>query len=179
MATPTTTTETGRLDEAWIEDFGQRYLDAWNSHDPDRVLATMNEDIVYDDSAWPTTMRGHGDVREFLEHTWRAMPDLEFEVLGGPFLAISEPKATAYWRATATLAGPIDPPGFAPTNQRVTLEGFDYHEYRDGKISRLVIVFDPLDMARQIGAMPEPGTRAERFGVLMQRLAAWRIRRRA
>src|SRR3954453_22922587 len=66
-------------DAAWVEEFAQRWLDAWNSHEQDRLLGLMTEDIVYDDSAWPTQMRGHSDVREFLDHTWRALPDLRFE----------------------------------------------------------------------------------------------------
>src|SRR4051794_28798980 len=70
----------------WIDEFAQQWLGAWNSHDPDRLLALMTEDIVYDDSAWPTTMRGHAQVREFLDHAWRGMPDMRFELREGPFI---------------------------------------------------------------------------------------------
>jgi len=36
---------------------------------PERVLELMTDDIVYDDSGWPQTMRGHADVRELLDFT--------------------------------------------------------------------------------------------------------------
>ena len=122
------------VDTAFVEDFFPRWLDAWNSHDADRLLALMTEDITYDDSAWPKTMHGHADVREFLRHAWTGCPDMRFEVKDGPFLHPTKPSATSTWTGFATHTGPIDPPGIAPTGKHVTFEGFDLHEYRDGKV---------------------------------------------
>jgi hypothetical protein len=45
------------------------------------------------------------------------------------------------------------------------LEGADFHNYRDGKVVRLRIVFDNSAVARQLGMLPESGSRAERLGV--------------
>jgi steroid delta-isomerase-like uncharacterized protein len=146
----------------------ERWLAAWNSQEPDRVLELMTDDVVYDDSAWPTTMRGHAQVREFLEHTFRAFPDLRFELMGGLYLDPDAPRAAGRWRGLATNTGPIDPPGLAPTGRSIEMEGVDFHEYRDGKISRLTILFDGADVATQLGLLPEPGSRGER---LMTRLA--------
>jgi steroid delta-isomerase-like uncharacterized protein len=172
------TAPTEGVDVEWAHSFGERWGEAWNSHDPERVLSLMTEDIVYDDSAWPTTMRGHADVREFLDWTWRAMPDLTFEVVEGPFMAPDEPKAAVYWRGRATVTGPLDPPGFAPTNTSVEFEGADFHEYRDGKVARLRIVFDMLEVGQQIGALPPQGSFGERLATIMQRMQARRMRRR-
>ena len=72
--TQTGATQREELDREWLDDFIQRWEAAWNSHDPERLLELMTGDVVYDDSAWPRTMRGHADVREFLEFTWRAFP---------------------------------------------------------------------------------------------------------
>jgi len=156
--------------EFTLEEFARTYLDAWNSHDIDRLLATMAPDIVYDDSGWPRTMRSHGDVREFVEHAWRAFPDMRFELLEGPYL-LGENKAAFWWRGTATLTGPLDPPGFAPTGKRFDIDGADFHEYRDGRISRLRIVFDINGVSQQLGLAPLPGSRAERMAVTVQRLS--------
>jgi hypothetical protein len=41
----------------WIRDFAQRWIDACNSHEVDRLLALMSEDIEYRDDAWPKPMR--------------------------------------------------------------------------------------------------------------------------
>lgn len=159
-----------------VEQFGQDWLAAWNSHDPERVLALMTEDIVYDDSAWPVTMRGHADVRAFLDHTWRAFPDMSFELLEGPY-RLGESRAAFWWRGQGTMTGPVDPPGFAPNGKRWEVDGVDFHEYRDGRISRLRIIFNMTEAAQQLALVPAPGSRAERLAVRLQRLTARRAGR--
>ena len=54
------------VDLEWLGSYAKDYLAAWNTHDADRLLGLMTDDIVYDDTAWPTQMRGHADVRAFL-----------------------------------------------------------------------------------------------------------------
>jgi steroid delta-isomerase-like uncharacterized protein len=166
-----TATHAQDLDRSWVEDFVRRWEAAWNSHDPARLLELMTDDIVYDDSAWPTTMRGHGDVRTFLDSAWGAFPDLRFEWVDGPFIVPGEPKAAFYWKGVGTHTGPLDPPGFAPTGKRVEFEGADFHEYRDGRVSRLRIVFDMVDIGRQLGTLPKAGSPVEKAGAAAQRLA--------
>jgi steroid delta-isomerase-like uncharacterized protein len=158
------------IDLDFLTGFAQRWEGAWNSHQPDRVLELMTEDIVYDDSAWPRTMRGHADVREFLASIWRAMPDLEFEVVEGPFLHPSTPAATFYWKGAGTFTGPLDPPGFAPTGARLEIDGFNLEEYRDGLVCRLRIVTDMMEASRQLGLMPPQGSQLEKAAAAAQRL---------
>ena len=166
------------VDAEWLEGFAQQWADAWNSHEPDRLLALMTEDIVYDDSAWPRQMRGHADVREFLEHTWRAFPDLRFEFLEGPHIHPSEPKAAFYWRGVGTHSGPIDPPGMDASGKTMDFEGADFHEYRDGKVARLRIVFDMADAMRQLGALPPQGGREEKVLTKMSNVRGRLAKRR-
>jgi steroid delta-isomerase-like uncharacterized protein len=132
-------TAVATIDPAFLEDFGQRWLEAWNSQDAEKVLACMAEDIVYDDDAWPTTMRGHAEVREFLEYMWRAFPDMRFEVVDGPYIDPEAPKVAWYWRGFATHTGPLEPPGLAPTGKRLEFEGGEFDEYRNGKLVRLLL----------------------------------------
>jgi steroid delta-isomerase-like uncharacterized protein len=156
----------------WIREFTTRWLEAWNSHEPDRLLALMTEDIEYRDDSWHKTMRGHADVREFLEATWRATPDMTFEVLAGPYVVPGEPRAAFHWRGWGTHSGLLEPPGFAPTGRRWELDGVDLHEYRDGRVCRLRIVFDMLSASRQLGLMPRAGGSAERMLATAQRSAS-------
>jgi steroid delta-isomerase-like uncharacterized protein len=156
----------------WIRDFGQRWLQAWNSHEVQRVLALMTDDVEYRDDGWHKTMRGHADVREFIDATWRAFPDMTFDLLAGPFVIPGEPRAAFHWRGSGTHTGLLDPPGFAPTGRRWELDGVDFHEYRDGRICRLRIAFDMLSASRQLGLMPDAGSRAERALALAQRSAS-------
>jgi steroid delta-isomerase-like uncharacterized protein len=122
----------------------------------------MTEDIVYDDSAWPKTMRGHADVLEFVAHSWRAIPDLRFEVREGPYAHASDPKAAFWWNGYGTHTGPLEPPGLAATGKTIEFDGVDFHEYRDGKVARLRIVFDMASVMRQLGVLPPAGGKQER-----------------
>ena len=169
-----------QLDHTWVADFAKRWEAAWNSHEPERLLELMTEDIVYEDSAWPTTMRGHAAVREFLRFTWRAFPDLRFEMADGPYIVPGEPKAAFYWKGTGTHDGPLEPPGFAPTGKPIEFGGADFQEYRDGRVCRLRVVFDTMDLGRQIGTLPQAGSGLEKAAAAAQRLrvrARGRLRR--
>ncbi len=166
-----TATQTA-VDPEWVEDFLGRWADGWNSHSPDQLLGLMTEDIVYDDSAWPTTMCGHRDVRAFLEHTWRGLPDLRFTVRGGPYVDADAPQAAFWWDGRATHTGVIDPPGLAPTGRPLVFDGADFHEYRDGKVCRLRIVFDMADIMRQLGVLPPTGGGQERAMAKLTNLRA-------
>jgi steroid delta-isomerase-like uncharacterized protein len=170
MAETSATQVGGELDREWLDDFIARWQEAWNSHRPERLLELMTDDVVYDDSSWPETMVGHGDVRRFLDHTWLAFPDLAFEMTDGPYVVPGAPKAAFYWQGTGTFSGPLDPPGLAPTGDRIEFEGLDAHDYRDGKVCRLRIVFDMMDVARQLGMLPKPGSRSERAAAAAQRM---------
>jgi steroid delta-isomerase-like uncharacterized protein len=171
------TTVGGPVDRAFVEEFTQRWLEAWNSHDDEKVLACLAEDTVIDDSGWPRTMRGYADVRGFLEYAWRGLPDMRYEPLG-VYLDPNAPRSAGHWRCSATHTGPLDPPGLAPTGKRIVFEGADFYEFRDGKLVRVRGVFDMADVMRQLGVLPATGSRAE--GLTMKLANLWtRLRRRA
>jgi steroid delta-isomerase-like uncharacterized protein len=161
----------------WIREFVPRWLDAWNSHQVDRVLGFLTEDVEVRDDSWPKTMHGHADVREFLEALWRAIPDMRFELLDGPYAIPGEPRASLHWRGRGTFTGLMDPPGFAPTGRRWEIDGADFQEYRDGRICNLRVAFDMMTVARQLGVMPAAGSLGERALVAAQR-AVMRVQRK-
>jgi predicted ester cyclase len=58
------------------------YINAWNKHDIDSVLATVAEQFVYDER--PMTMsdviRGRQAFREYLRGIFNLFPDLRIQV---------------------------------------------------------------------------------------------------
>jgi steroid delta-isomerase-like uncharacterized protein len=153
MAETNTSAET--VTSEWVEGFRDRWWAAWNSHQPERMLELMTEDIVWDDAGWPRTMRGHAEAREYLEFMWRAFPDITFESQR-PLIAVDGSGAAYPWRGRGTNTGPLDPPGMPGTGKTLEWEGADFHdEYRDGKVARLRIVFDMSDTWRQLGLLPD------------------------
>jgi steroid delta-isomerase-like uncharacterized protein len=153
----------------WIRGFSARWLDAWNSHRPDRILELLTEDVEVRDDSWPKTIHGQSEAREFLEALWRAVPDMTFELLDGPYTIAGEPRASLHWRGTGTFTGPMDPPGFAPTGRRWEIDGADFYEYRDGRICKLRVACDMMNVSRQLGLMPAAGSRGEWAMAVVQR----------
>jgi steroid delta-isomerase-like uncharacterized protein len=169
-------TQVSQHDIEWVREFVPQWLDAWNAHDPDRVVACLTEDVEVRDDSWPYAMHGHADVRTFLAALWRAMPDMTFELLDGPYVIPGESRASFHWRGFGTFTGPMDPPGFAPTGRRWDVDGVDFQEYRAGRISRLRVICDVMSISRQLGVMPASGSRAERAMAAAQR-GVMRLRR--
>lgn len=165
----------------FLDEFVQRYGDAWRSCDPARVVAECTVDTVWRVPGTTDPLVGRVAVAEWLASLFRMMPDALFEYpVGPPFASVDGTAAAARFRLQGTMRGPMEPPGFAATDSPIVDEGVEvYEEFRDGLLARCTIVFDALHVARQIGAAPAPGSRAERMGVLMQRLQARTMRRSA
>jgi ketosteroid isomerase-like protein len=45
----------------------EEFIAAWNAHDPDRALALLSEDAVWQDVASPEPMRGKAAIRPYLQ----------------------------------------------------------------------------------------------------------------
>jgi steroid delta-isomerase-like uncharacterized protein len=153
-----------------LDDFITAYVAAWNFHDAGRLLAFFHPDATYEDSVWPVTMHGHGDIQKLLTAAWRAFPDMHFELVEGPY-RLGQSKAALWWRASGTMTGPLDPPGYAATGRSWEFDGVDFMEYRDGRIITLRVIFDMADAARQAGLIPQLGSRLGKITVRAQRLS--------
>ena len=56
----------------------QRLVEAWNTHDPERVLALLTEDHVYEDVTFGAVNRGPAETRQFFAGAFAAFPDIHF-----------------------------------------------------------------------------------------------------
>ena len=76
-----------RMDHAEAQAFAQRWVEDWNAHDVDALLAHFTDDVVFTSPAAARLLGGDGVVRgkEALRKYWaegvRLIPDLRFEVL--------------------------------------------------------------------------------------------------
>jgi steroid delta-isomerase-like uncharacterized protein len=165
------------IDELFVRDFAERWQKAWNSHVPEQVTSLCVEDVTWDDPLTERPERGRAAVAEYLREVWRAFPDLEFSWPESPYASVDRERLALHWHASATMLGPIDPPGFAPTGRRAEFDGVDLLELRDGLVCDYTGFFDVRGVAQQVGAIPASGSAAERVAVALQRLSA-RIGRR-
>lgn len=154
----------------------ERFYALLNEHDVTHVREIFTEDVVFRDDAWPKVMQGHAAVQEFLSALWRAMPDLTFELLEGPYLSDDGRRAAVRVQIAGTMTGPY-PPGYAPTRRRLSTEFAGFCELEGGRICRERVIANVNDVAVQIGALPPPGSKTEGLAVRLQHLAAWRMRR--
>jgi steroid delta-isomerase-like uncharacterized protein len=172
---PSRAAEGGVLaDEQLARDFADRWQKAWNARMPGRVTELCTEDVVWDDPITERPERGRAAVESYLVSVWRAFPDLEFTWPEGPYSSFERVKLALHWHVEGTMLGPLDPPGFAPTGRRFAIDGIDLLELRDGLVCAYAGFFDVRGVAQQVGALPAPGSRAERVAVALQRLAARR-----
>lgn len=139
---------------AYPDDFADRWLTAWNSHDTDRVLALLDDDIVWDDPVfWHEVLHGTAAVRAYVEKIWEAMPDVAFTELerfanadGSRGLVLFE----QYGSGPARLG---------PT-RRFRSHGCDiFLAFRDGRLAHYLASYDITGMLEQLGALPPRGTR--------------------
>ena len=168
---------TGTVDiPAELRGFVDRYVAAWNGCDTRAMAQLLTDDIVWADPALPEPARGIGEVQEFMRVSFRAFPDLRFSEPDPPAIAVNGDLVLWAWHMGGTHQGEISPPGFAPTGRVMAVDGVDQWLMRGGRIARYRAYYDMNDLARQLGIVPEAGSRAERGMVALQRLQA-RIRR--
>ena len=151
MATP--------LDLGFLEEWGERFLGAWNAQDPDAIVGMCTEQVTIDDPALPETLHGLDGMRRFAAGTFRAFPDLRIEALEPPYLSSSQPRALARWRMTGTMEGPWEFMDLAATGKSMEILGLDIWDFESELPHRQELLYDGLEMTRQLAGAAD-GARA-------------------
>ena len=131
----------------------QQLVDAWNTHDPERVVALLTEDHVYEDVTFGAVNHGPAETRQFFAGAFAAFPDIHFALTaavgGGEHGAIE-------WTMTGTHLG--DMPGLPATGKAFNVRGATVFEATGDKVRAVRDYWDFATMLRQLGLMPEPST---------------------
>ena len=162
-----------QIDTPYANHLLERLHAAVNTHDADAIAEICSEDIVWDDPAAPEPLRGREAVRRFHRDVmFKAIPDVRIELIDGPYFSTDHSRVAVRLRIRGTMTGPLDPPGFAPTGGPIEFETAEFSQFEGGLLLRHSVVLNMLSLARQIGAVPQPGTIGERVGLWMQHLSA-------
>ena len=163
------------------EALAMQLLEAWNDRDLNAFVELLHEDVIWYDPAMPAPpARGRAAVRSFCETVLRAFPDFTYTVRGQVCVSSDGARCVVPWKISATHSDWMRPPGFAPTGQRVELDGVDLIDVVDGTIVRIETYFDPVPAGEQLLRLrirPAPGGILERTAVLIQRARAGWIRK--
>jgi len=129
---------------------------AINLHDAARVITFWAPDGV---ERFPDkTCHGAAEVAAYFQHVFDAMPDVNVE----PHTIVADGE-TVFLRSdiTGTHTGaPFN--GINATGKRIDIPAIDQFTIRDGLIVHNFVVFDQMEMGRQLGVLPPDGSPAHK-----------------
>lgn len=149
-------------------------IEAYNAHDPEGVVSYCTSDVTWDNPIVENPLQGHKAVAEQLRAEFRAFPDFHLDELEA-YPSADGTEAAMRWRATATMTGPLEPPGLAATGKPINIAGMSLYRFTGTKVSEKIMFYDGLDLARQMRVLPQ----SDRIAVLYQKAATWWDRRRS
>lgn len=123
----------------------EKWIAAWNSHDPDKMLPVFTDDVFYEDVAFGEVSHGHAEFRKFAVEEFEGVPDLELKLVRA---AIHNGHGTIEWNFSGTDKGVYK------TGKKFTVRGVSVIDVRDGKISRSLDFYDTGTIMRQVGVLP-------------------------
>lgn len=140
----------GSSGSAFLEEFATVWLEAWNSHDTERVLELMHPDIEWDDRIfWTHVIYGREELRAYVDKIWEVMPDVRFDEVER-FFAPDKDAGMVLFRQRGSAPPKLGIDG------RFDTYGCDiFLEFRDGLLSKYLAQYDLGGMMRQMGALPE------------------------
>ncbi len=148
---------------ASTSDLARRYFAALDAHDLDAAVALWEPGSI-DRFVGQRELLAPDGVKAYFADLFAAFPDFRLTV---DELTTYRDRTAVRWTATGTFAGPGLFEGLAPNGGRIELQGCDVIRVRDDKIVGNDAYMDSGALARQLGFLPEPGSRAqERFAAL-------------
>lgn len=136
---------------AKVEKTARDWCEAWNSHEVDRILSYVTDDIVYEGLAGARVMSGIAEMRAYLNETFSAFPDFEIDLKS---LFASGRWAGSEWIMSGTFKGELQFLGLKPTGKSFSVRGASITELRGAKVRRNTDYYDGAVFFRQIGITP-------------------------
>ena len=138
------------MDGAELQDFIDRYNDAWNAHDVDAIVGMHTEDSVFENHVTGDVNVGRDQIGRAISGIFAVFPDLSFE---GRRSYLREDLVVQEWTARGTHEGTMTRSGveIEPTGRKVEYKGMDVIPIRDGLVARKDVYSDSITLLRQLG----------------------------
>lgn len=134
------------------------YLAAWNARDAERIASFFAEDAVYEDRGAGAVAPGREAIRDHAARVHAGFPDLHFELVRA---AHGDDFTAGEWRSRMTHGGDFE--GLAATGNVVESSGVDIATLDgDERIVHLASFYDGAAIMRDLGLLPQRGSRTER-----------------
>jgi steroid delta-isomerase-like uncharacterized protein len=103
------------------------------------------------------TCNGVDAIANYLERGFAGLPDFHMDVRS---IVADGDHVFVHWHLTGTHTGAFN--GLDATGRAVAVDGMDHFELRDGRVISNFVVFDQMQIARQLGVLPPDGSPADR-----------------
>lgn len=125
-----------------------------NAHDLDALQAVWTDDTV--ERAPDGTIHGAAEATAYFEAKFAGLEGFNLEVLR---IIAEGDEAFVHWKLTGTHTGRVA--GIEATGKKISADGIDHMVLRDGTLLTNTVVFDQMEIARQLGILPRDGTIAD------------------
>jgi len=132
-------------------ELARKQIAAFNAHNIDEYVSRIDESYVGESESPLSPVRGRDGVRKVLQLLFGAFPDLELEI---EQILASGDFVMGRYRATGTHKANYL--GISATNKRVSFQGCNVVELRDGKAIRSRIYADNALLYQQLGVLSLP-----------------------
>jgi len=122
-----------------------KWIAAWNSHDPEKLIPIFTPDVTYEDVAFGQVSHGSDELRKFAASEFESSPDMKLELVSS---SIQGGHGFLQWVFSGTDKGVFK------TGKKFSVRGVSILELRDGKISRSQDYYDVATVMRQVGLLP-------------------------
>jgi steroid delta-isomerase-like uncharacterized protein len=123
----------------------KQLIEAENSHDVEKVLALMADDIVFEDVTFGVVMKGKDGFKQIYPTFIRAAPDFKLE----PKSWVTDDKSLAIEMVySGTQKG--DFPGLPATGKRFSIRMCSFGEFENGKIKGRRDYWDLVTLRKQL-----------------------------
>lgn len=125
-------------------------IEAWNSHDLDRVAAWYCLDCGVVDVAIAQPLVGREAVRRMFEAYYHAFPDLHLTLTD---VVAEKDQLALFWVARGTHQGSIM--NIPASGRVISAKGVNHLKLRAGLVCETTTIWDVAGMLRGIGLLPD------------------------
>lgn len=125
-------------------------IEAWNDHDPEKVQSCYADDCEEVDVAAREPFKGSAMVRKLMRYYLRGFPDVQVTM---EELICDGDRAALTWTLRGTHKGRFM--NIPPTGRQVEVRGATTFTVSNGRVHRVLRIWDLAGLLRGIGLLPE------------------------